>query len=631
MGTGCHDWSYPSLEEVRFLPHSPSKIRQMTINLKLCWKVFHRLPDSAPQYTVGESTDLFEVRTGKSILRDVGGNIDSTFFPLVLEPKSPLFSKLSSTARRVGLRGSKLEFEGQLPTAFVVADQLLRCRFGLHIYGRHACITVDCQSFAVPENIDLRKLQDLSSFPMLQVMVKKLMELLTTKANKTFPVPGDFKVYPCLQLAPTADARRQFSDVELAEVVTRHYRIRKSAAEDVLAKNLGHQVDGTTTLLDRQGVLSYIPPSAHADEVEGSNRRFRSCVAIIELAAAAHRLHKDQASMPSSTIESLRLLISNPRLTIPNSTSAQRAWSLLVDEFNLVGSYSNLQVEVKAFKPTMQDIEVVASKVRDEIEDDRVIHSRLSSSGIRILCIAAATVELSTVSEQLAELFGEGEIAELDDGHEFALQFTNPEKSITWYVVPLSFQGQVDAAVSVKTLCNLLKPTLALMVGMCMSMPGKGLPPGTVVIPNEVTVFDHERLTTEGVQHRPHGDRVDNGLFKLAKIVASTRKFEFKVITDKGLASATSKVENVKSELVQFIEKSFPDAAVFDMEGWGFYRAGAGQLCLWIKAVADTGEAQGASHTGQLQKLITQAEVTKNAVNFSIALVNSFIKVKKLA
>lgn len=602
----------------------------MTLNLKLCWKVFHRLPDSAPEYVVGGTTDLFEVRTGKSILRDVGGNIESSFFPLVLEPKSPVFSKLLSTARQFGLRGSKLLFEGELPAAFAFTEGVLSCRFGLHLYGKHACISVDCQPFSASENIDLRKIQDLKSFPALQAMVRRLMELLTTRANKSLPVPGDFKVYPCLQIAAAPDAR-QFAETELAAIVTRHSRIRKSAADAVLAKNLDHQVDGTTTLVDRQGVLSYIPSSAHADEIDGSNRRFRSCVAMIELAAAGQRLLNDQVSVPLATVEALRSLIFHPKLTIPNSTSAQRAWSLFSSEFNLVEAYSNCQRKTTTADSTTNEILAPVTLVTDEIsENHRVTEVPSIISGIRILCLAAATVELSTVSERLTELYGEGEIFELDDGHEFALRFWDREKSVTWYVVPLSFQGQVDAAVGVKTLCNFLKPTLALMVGMCMSMPGKGLPAGTVVIPNEVTVFDHERLTTEGVQHRPHGDRVDNGLFKLARLVASTRKFQFKVVTDKGLASATSKVENVNSDLVRFIETSFPDAAAFDMEGWGFYRAGSGQLCLWIKAVADAGEPQGVSHAGQQEKLNKQAEVTKNAVNFSVALVESFIKVRKI-
>ncbi len=596
----------------------------MTVNVKLTWKVFNRLPEAASDYVSGESTELFDVRTGKKILREVGGSIQSSFFPLVLEPKSPLFAKLLATAHHHGLAGSKMSFQGSVPSDFVPTKTALDCRFGIHVYGKHVCITVECEPFAVAEDIDLSKVQDLAFFPGLKAMVKRLMELLTSKGNRVLPVPGDFKVYPCMQLA-AIPGTKPLSSTELAAIVTRHPKINNAATESVVAKNLDHQIDGTTTLVDRQGVLCYVPPTAHADETAGSDRRFRSCAAMIELAAAAQRVMHDQINIPTPVIESLASLIFNTRATIPNSTSAQRAWALFASEFSLAEGYKNVSQREPKVTTAMPPLAVVAS---DPTVGNRAFKNSTDPE-MRVLCLAAATIELSTVAARLQETYGEGEMLPLDGGQEYALQYRDSENSVTWYVVPLSFQGQVDAAVSIRTLCNLLKPTLALMVGMCMSMPGKGLPVGTVVIPNEVMVFDHVRQTTEGIQHRPHGDRVDNGLFKLARLMASSRKFDFKVVTDKGLASATSKIENIKSELVQFIGKAFPDATAFDMEGWGFYRAGAGQLCLWIKAVADTGEPQGTSHADQQIKQTTQAEVTNNAINFALVLVETFIKANK--
>ena len=76
-------------------------------------------------------------------------------------------------------------------------------------------------------------------------------------------------------------------------------------------------------------------------------------------------------------------------------------------------------------------------------------------------------------------------------------------------------------------------------------------------------------------------------------------------------------------------QSAFPDAAAFDMEGWGFYRAGDGRQCLWIKAVADAGEAQDASHSGREEKRTTQSNATNQATDFAVQLVREFIHAER--
>lgn len=106
---------------------------------------------------------------------------------------------------------------------------------------------------------------------------------------------------------------------------------------------------------------------------------------------------------------------------------------------------------------------------------------------------------------------------------------------------------------------------------------------------------------------------------------------EFRVVVDKALVSASIKIEDTNSALVKQIENSFPDAVAFDMEGWGFYRAGEGQHCLWVKAIADSGESQSQSASGQAEKRRIQSSVTDNATNFAIRLVRNFVKASPAA
>jgi hypothetical protein len=80
--------------------------------------------------------------------------------------------------------------------------------------------------------------------------------------------------------------------------------------------------------------------------------------------------------------------------------------------------------------------------------------------------------------------------------------------------------------------------------------------------------------------------------------------------------------------LVKQIEAFLPDVAAFDMEGWGFYRAAADVDCLWIKAVADSGEAQSHTNKARASKQDTQATVTDNAIEFAVLLVREFVRAR---
>jgi nucleoside phosphorylase len=242
-----------------------------------------------------------------------------------------------------------------------------------------------------------------------------------------------------------------------------------------------------------------------------------------------------------------------------------------------------------------------------------------------VLCITAAPSEFIAVVSKLASTFlKEAEHVYLDSAKsEFGMKLMDPKSGVEWVVLQLNFQGESEAASRVERWHYKLRPDAILMIGMCMGMPKKRLAVGTVVIPNEVTSFDHQRLKNEATQYRPHGARVSNGLYMLGRNLAPSVE-TYKVIPDKGLASASIKVEDVDSNLVGLIENAFPDVVAFDMEGAGFYKAGDDKNCLWIKAIADTGESQATSSEGQDAKKAIQASVTENAAEFAVLVVRAF-------
>jgi nucleoside phosphorylase len=572
----------------------------MSYDVRLTWKFFLQIPGSR-ELAAGDSTQIFSVRTGKSLLRDVGGTVQTDFFPLVLEPIGPFFSKIAKAAKLAAIALQKTGFETTTGVFGGREELPLRGNYALRSYGEELCVSIEVSPIRMESLNDLSAAVSPPTSAPLRSFAARLAEVVGAELGVSGLRAAGLKLYPCVRIVAQPEAV-SVPLARLVELLTRHTAPSLGVIEDVYAKNRDHQVDGTLVLLDRQGVICYASPTAHADERANCDRRFVSCSALLELAAAIQRLGLRRDG--SALMRAARQFLADPKRAIPNSTSASRAWSVFVEEFNLSPApYLN------------------ASNARVSA----VAGSAVSVPGATVLCIAAATIELSAVHGFLERRFGSPKIVEVLRGSDFALQFRDSSRGATWYVVPLSFQGQVEAAVETKHLCGLLRPDLLLMVGMCMSMPKKSLQSGTVVIPNEVMVFDHERLTAEGVQHRPHGDRVDNGLFKLARLVAATQTFDYKVVADKGLASATSKVEDPDAELISFIEGAFPDAAAFDMEGWGFYRASSGQQCLWIKAVADAGEPQGNDAASQSTKRLTQYQVTENAIDFATRLVDNFL------
>lgn len=241
-----------------------------------------------------------------------------------------------------------------------------------------------------------------------------------------------------------------------------------------------------------------------------------------------------------------------------------------------------------------------------------------------VLCVAAAAVEHEVVRLRLTDEFGKEKLVFLDQQKSFVgLEFVDPQTGAAWYLVGQDFQGAVETGVLSTHLSHLLQPNVALMVGMCMGLPDKGLLPGTVVVPNEVYGFDHRRLTEGGERFRPHGGEADNGLYRVARLL-SARQTDYEVVADKGLASASAKIEKVSAELVASIGQTFPDVVAFDMEGYGFYRALKRTHCLWIKAVADNGEHQGNTAEAREEKKKTQSTVTGHAIDFALQVMSAW-------
>jgi hypothetical protein len=344
----------------------------MNYEVKLTWKFFLRIL-GARELASGDSTQIFRVRTGKSLLRDVGGTPQTGFFPWVLEPSGPFFSKVVKTAKLASITPQKTWFE--TTTAVFGGGQQLPFSgtYALRLYDDELCVSLDTSSFLLESLHELSAAVNLPVSAPIRAFAARIAEVVRIELGGSGVGSAELKVYPCLRVVAQPGAE-PIQLARLTELLTRHALPSQGVIEEVYAKNRDHQVDGTLVLLDRQGLICYAPPTAHTDERASCDRRFISCSALLELAAAIQRLGLQHSK--SALLCAADELVANPKRAIPNSTSASRAWRLLVDEFSLGPA-------------------AVQKASRSPISTPITAAHR--AAGNTILCIAAATIELSAV------------------------------------------------------------------------------------------------------------------------------------------------------------------------------------------------------------------------------------------
>lgn len=583
----------------------------MCYSIRLTWKTFARMDAGVAPYALGTSP-LFNVRTSITLLSTVGGNVRPDFYPLSLEPTSVFFEGFRAERDRLDIGRKKPPYRVPLdrplvanavPDGSSAPDGKVVVNATLHAYGRTLCLTLDTEPFDVPDLDDVASLQLLESHPSLHGLALAWLSKAARRDHRAPPRSGPIKVFPCILISAASDSA-PVGDGPLVSLLTRHEGIDVDggALAEVNGKNAKHnQIDKTRILLDRQGIVAYVPPGASAGQRHGHLRRFLSCTAMLELAWAMQQSYLDRQPDEALIQRSARLATLPSTTTIPNSTSAQHAWTLLKKEFNLEALYGQAMENIlttTASKPPAEDVQKGS-----------------------VLCVAAASVEADAILEALAEKFEP--MKDLRFGADTAARFHDAANGVTWNIVVQSFQGQVEAGMVTARAVARLDPTIVLMVGMCMGMPAAELEKGTVVVPNEVFTFDHRRVTKDKTIYRPHGDDVADALYKQAQLVPK-KALSYKVVTMKGLATSSAKIEDPDADLIGKLAEHFPDVVAVDMEGFAFYDAVGRLPALWVKAVADGGEAPAPGAAGQAKKHETQGSAVNNAIDFAIRVATAY-------
>ncbi|ALP68603.1 phosphorylase family protein [Paraburkholderia caribensis] len=572
----------------------------MTYRLQLRWKILSEIPRSAPLEALESAPPIFQKRTGKSLLREIGSNAKETFVPTVLEPTHVFYNALLEVKHRHQLAGKKFPFVVPLSLGLDVSLPV-RVNFAIRLYGNVACISADSDDFEAPDNVDFERVTELESHASLLEVVRFIVSVIVQGTRHPKATGDGLRILPCLQIA-SDDASPLIANEKLAAIVTGHADVNSNVMASLISRNRDHQIDNTSLLTDKQGLVFYAPAGTSAPSLAGMKRRFRSAVGMLELAAAIQFMLKGKFEIPRHDLQTIDRLINDSELVFSDSVSGRKLWELTSDAFKLPAYLKG--------KKAMN----------------------ISNNAIKVLCVAAAPIELTTIKRFLESQLRESHIVRIGDGKAFdpVQRFIDNRSGVQWYLASLDAQGNGSASTDVGRLTRGIQPDHVIMVGMCMGMPDAGLEPGTVVVPDALFSLEHQRATKDGTEFRPLGGRGNSGLRRLAKLV-STEAFDFKVVFGKKLASASVKIEDPKAEIVTYLQQFAKDVVAFDMEGWGFYEAAEDFSCLWIKAVADTGEPQEASSNGREGKQGTQADVTTNAIRFAFRLIQEVAKLQPAA
>ena len=295
----------------------------MSYQVELGWKIFSNLSPQGTEKT-SLSSPLFNIKGASSFLRTLGGNPRAPHAPKTLEPTKNFHHALRASKSELGVEGKQFTFT----IFFEQIQQRLQVTIGLRRYISCICASVKVQAFSVDCLAAISELQDLKSHKWLFRFISVILAITTSGTTTIKKLSAPPKIFPIIQVT-NLDIQEKDTLHHLVEILTRHIIEESGIIDSVIQKNKTHQIDKTLVLIDRQGVLSYLPPRCGAHQVKGNLQRFKNASSLMEFAYAIKRDLKSGA-LSSKLISPI---INNAKYFLPDSISAQRMWGLLMSEF----------------------------------------------------------------------------------------------------------------------------------------------------------------------------------------------------------------------------------------------------------------------------------------------------------
>jgi hypothetical protein len=308
----------------------------MSYGLCQSWKIILPLGNDSPNYLV--SNKLFNVKTGKSFMRKMGGGMENyPLKPEVLTPTSAFNDAILKFSSSLGIKGCKL------PYSF----KNNRINITIHYYfEQYMVITATLMDAIEIGNHDVQSCNKLVKYPEVYKLLCGICGLILSGDHKRFSPLTSIPSISCSSVTELSDEVEPISNALAVSTLTGHAGAVKNIVNSVISKNESHQVNDATTLVDKQGVFQRVPYSLMKSKE--AKVKFNSCCALFELLAIVNLTLSDKRLLDNKIfVESVKNLLSHPAL-ITKSYTAQMTISTLAGEFNI---NDNLQHIIQSLSP----------------------------------------------------------------------------------------------------------------------------------------------------------------------------------------------------------------------------------------------------------------------------------------
>ncbi|QZA98205.1 hypothetical protein K3369_01000 [Pseudomonas mandelii] len=545
----------------------------MRYSVKLQWRVIVELTPEGMTALNGSNL-LFNRKGGRGFLRSVGGKIRANYAPVVLEPTDMFHRALSETRDSYKLSGKKFPYT----LDNFVHDLATRLNVRFHLYERTLCLIVLLDEFYVDNSVSLNALQKLESHPRLSELVLKILAIVTTgdrcsASLKTLP-----KYYPAIRLV-SLDADLDDLRSQLVALLTRHPMPLESVVSDVFNKNIPHQVDRSLLLVDKQGVVAYVPFDA-GETAAGNLQRFGNVTSMLELAAVL----RFQLSKGHSLPDDVKRIITSPDDAIPESVSAQRAWMLINKEFLLLSelTHSSSKGPVTA----MQRVLIVTVT---NVESRAVQRAFAAESG-----------QTSKPVKLLGHIYQNlGQLAGLD---------------VFLAISEMGTGGTDGSQAAVRKAIEAVEPETVIMVGIAFGIDKDKFSIGDILVSKQLLLYDLQRINADSsIVLRGNKIPASSAPLNWVRNAALTWPLSSPKVEPGLLLSGDKLIDNksFRDELSNLA----PDALGGEMEGAGLYVACQEANVDWIliKAICDWADGNKKKN-----KSANQQKAADNAADFVV-------------
>jgi len=307
----------------------------MKSKINLAWKVIVGLPENGIDYC--SNNKLFNTRTGKTFLNNIGGISSLDFFPYTLEPTNVFYNAIAASKRDNGFVGKRIPFEFKIDSLDNIPNKL---KIKIHRFSSNLVI-LSCSLSSVEFNGNTDELQNfiqLQSHPEIFKFVVALCGIIRSGGKGNTSIQGKPKTYPYIEIEVCGD-NESLQDGAAVEILTRHKNAKPEIVESVIAKNNDHQLDSNSILIDRQGILARY--TNNYDEYLSIQRKYESSHNLLELAISISIIFENDGftGLTSSEKDSITKLITAPNIVFTKSVTAYKTWILLIEEFKLKDYY----------------------------------------------------------------------------------------------------------------------------------------------------------------------------------------------------------------------------------------------------------------------------------------------------